>query len=47
LNDFDKIFSILAKVGYNRWVSIEDGMNGMDEMRESLSFLRRMIAKYF
>jgi sugar phosphate isomerase/epimerase len=47
LNDFDKIFSILAKVGYNRWISIEDGMNGMDEMKESLEFLRRMVAKYF
>ncbi len=47
LNDFDKIFSILANVGYNRWISIEDGMNGMEEMQESLQFLRRMIAKHF
>ena len=29
------------------WISIEDGMNGMDEMAESLAFLRRMGAKYF
>ena len=28
-------------------VSIEDGMNGMEEMAESLAFLRRMGAKYF
>ena len=27
--------------------SIEDGMNGLDEMAESLAFLRRMTAKYF
>ena len=24
------------------WVSIEDGMNGMDEMRKSLDFLHKM-----
>jgi hypothetical protein len=28
-------------------VSIEDGMNGMEEMAESLAVLRRMAAKYF
>lgn len=47
LNDYDAIFSILAKHGYRGWVSIEDGMNGMEEMAESLAFLRRMTAKYF
>ena len=47
LNDFDTIFQILADVGYDGWVSIEDGMNGMDEMRQSLEFLGRMRDKYF
>ncbi|HEY7329879.1 MAG TPA: sugar phosphate isomerase/epimerase family protein [Gemmataceae bacterium] len=47
LNDYDAIFSILAAHGYRGWVSIEDGMNGMEEMAESLAFLRRMSAKYF
>ncbi len=47
LNDFDTIFQILADVGYGGWVSIEDGMNGMDEMRQSLEFLARMRDKYF
>jgi sugar phosphate isomerase/epimerase len=47
LNDYDSIFSTLAKHGYRGWVSIEDGMNGLDEMAESLAFLRRMTAKYF
>ncbi len=46
LNDYDAIFSALRSVGYNRWISIEDGMNGMDEMRESLAFLHAMRAKY-
>jgi len=47
LNDYDAIFSILAGVGYDGWVSIEDGMNGMGEMQESLAFLHGMRAKYF
>jgi sugar phosphate isomerase/epimerase len=47
LNDYDSIFRILAEHGYRGWVSIEDGMNGMEEMAESLAFLRRMSAKYF
>ena len=47
LNDYDTIFRILADHGYRGWISIEDGMNGMDEMAESLAFLRRMAARYF
>jgi sugar phosphate isomerase/epimerase len=47
LNDYDRIFQILAAHGYEGWVSIEDGMNGMDEMAESLAFLRRMSDRYF
>jgi sugar phosphate isomerase/epimerase len=47
LNDYDAIFSILADAGYRVWVSIEDGMNGMDEMQRSLAFLKRMRDKYF
>jgi len=47
LNDYDAIFRILAEHSYKGWVSIEDGMNGMDEMAESLAFLRKMSAKYF
>jgi sugar phosphate isomerase/epimerase len=47
LNNYDAIFGILAAHGYRGWVSIEDGMNGMEEMAESLAFLRRMSEKYF
>lgn len=47
LNDYDAIFTILASHGYSGWISIEDGMNGMEEMAESLAFLRKMVARYF
>ena len=47
LNDYDQIFTILSGAGYNGWVSIEDGMNGMDEMRDSAIFLGKMRDKYF
>ncbi len=47
LNDYDAIFKTLAGQGYSGWVSIEDGMNGMGEMAESLAFLRKMSARYF
>jgi sugar phosphate isomerase/epimerase len=47
LNNYDAIFQILAAHEYRGWVSIEDGMNGMEEMAESLAFLRRMSDRYF
>ncbi|MCR9292175.1 MAG: sugar phosphate isomerase/epimerase [bacterium] len=47
LNDYPAIFSILREVGYSGWISIEDGMNGMEEMAESLAFLRRSIDAYW
>ncbi|MEY4177867.1 MAG: Inosose dehydratase [Planctomycetota bacterium] len=43
LNDYPRIFQILRRHGYSGWISIEDGMNGMEEMAESLRFLRRMV----
>jgi sugar phosphate isomerase/epimerase len=47
LNDYDAIFRILAEHHYRGWVSIEDGMNGMDEMAASLAFLRQKSRQYF
>ncbi len=47
LNDYDKIFSMLRSVGFNSWISIEDGMDGMDELSESVSFLRKKIDRHF
>jgi sugar phosphate isomerase/epimerase len=47
LNDYDAIFSTLKGAGFNGWVSIEDGMNGMDELRQSADFLRGKLRQYF
>ncbi len=47
LNDYDAIFSTLKGEGFDGWVSIEDGENGMDELRESVRFLRMKIAEHF
>jgi sugar phosphate isomerase/epimerase len=47
LNDYHAIFRILAEHRYPGWISLEDGMNGMQEMADSLRFLREMSARYF
>jgi sugar phosphate isomerase/epimerase len=47
LNDYDAIFRMLAEHGYRGRVSIEVGMNRMDEMTDSLAFLRTMSARCF
>jgi len=47
LNDYDAIFRILKEAGFDGWISIEDGMNGMDELRQSAEFLRGKIEQYF
>ena len=39
LNDYGEIFRILTEAGYDGWISIEDGVNGMDELRQSVDFL--------
>lgn len=47
LNDYDAIFSTLNSVGFRGWISIEDGMNGMDDLRESVKFVRLKINEHF
>ncbi|MBA3438863.1 MAG: sugar phosphate isomerase/epimerase [Pyrinomonadaceae bacterium] len=47
LNDYDAIFQTLHGEDFDGWVSIEDGENGMDELRESVKFLRTKMAKHF
>lgn len=47
LNDYDAIFSILAGRGFRGWISIEDGVDGIDELRRSVAFLKRKIAQHW
>ncbi len=47
MNDYPAILQILADHDYRGWISIEDGVNGLDEMQQSLLFLREMCARYF
>lgn len=47
LNDYPRIFSTLAEAGYDGWISVEDGVNGWDEMRQSVEFIRRARTEYF
>lgn len=47
INDYAAIFTLLRDHGYSGWISIEDGMNGMEEMAESLAFLRESVAHYW
>jgi sugar phosphate isomerase/epimerase len=47
MNDYDAIFSTLNSVGFKSWISIEDGMNGMDDLRESVRFLKTKIDLHF
>jgi sugar phosphate isomerase/epimerase len=47
LNDYDTIFSILKDAGFDGWISIEDGVDGMDQLERSVTFLRKKIAQYW
>ena len=47
MNDYDKILSTLHSVGFSSWISIEDGVDGMEELRESVCFLKTQIDHHF
>jgi sugar phosphate isomerase/epimerase len=47
LNDYDAIFRTLASVGFAGWISVEDGMDGLDELRRSVQFLKDKRARYY
>jgi sugar phosphate isomerase/epimerase len=47
LNDYDAIFRLLAEVKFEGWISVEAGMNGLDEIARSAAFLRDKRAHYF
>ncbi len=48
LNDYDAIFTELKNAGFgDNWISIEDGVDGMDQLARSVAFLRKKIAEYW
>jgi sugar phosphate isomerase/epimerase len=47
LNDYDAIFTELKRVGFNGWISIEDGVEGMDQLERSVAFLQKKMAEYW
>ncbi|QOV91489.1 sugar phosphate isomerase/epimerase family protein [Humisphaera borealis] len=47
MNDYDAIFRELRGVGFDGWISIEDGVDGIDQLRRSADFLRRKMAEHF
>jgi sugar phosphate isomerase/epimerase len=47
LNDYDAIFTELTRVHFNGWISIEDGIEGMEQLERSVIFLRNKIQQYW
>jgi sugar phosphate isomerase/epimerase len=47
LNDFDAIFSRLRRAGFDGWVSIEDGVDGMEQLERSVAFLKSRIQSHW
>ena len=47
LNDYDAIFSTLKNVGFDGWISIEDGVDGMEQMHESAEFLKKKVKEHW
>src|SRR5262249_53393021 len=47
MNDYDAIFSTLVGVGFDGWISIEDGVDGFEQLERSANFLRRKMKQHW
>jgi sugar phosphate isomerase/epimerase len=47
LNDYNAIFAELKRVGFDGWISIEDGVDGMDQLARSVAFLRDRMSRFW
>ncbi|MBL9201659.1 MAG: TIM barrel protein [Opitutaceae bacterium] len=47
LNDYDAIFSTLRGAGFDGWVSIEDGVDGMEQLAASVRFVRAKLRQHW
>ncbi|MFD0678410.1 MULTISPECIES: sugar phosphate isomerase/epimerase family protein [unclassified Paenibacillus] len=46
MNDYNAIFTELQSVRFRGWISIEDGVNGLEDLRNSVIFLREKVSEY-
>ena len=47
MNDYDLIFKELKRVGFDNWISIEDGVDGFDQLERSVKFVNEKIGEYW
>jgi len=47
LIDYPAIFTRLARAGFSGWISVEDGVNGLDELARSVAFLKGMRDRHY
>jgi len=47
MNDYDAIFTELKSVGFDGWISIEDGVDGFEQLQGSVRFLRDKLARHW
>jgi len=47
LNDYDALFAELHGAGFDGWVSIEDGVDGMEQLAESVRFVRQKLRQHW
>ena len=47
MNDYDAIFSTLNSTGFDGWISIEDGVDGPEQLERSVAFLRAKMREHF
>jgi sugar phosphate isomerase/epimerase len=45
--DYDGVFRRLSAQGFDGWISIEDGVEGFDQLERSVSFLKHKLAQYW
>ena len=46
LINYDAIFTELKSAGFNNWISIKNGVNGIEQLERSVSFLRKKMNDY-
>ena len=47
MNNYDAIFEELKRVGFDSWISIEDGVEGFDQLERSVNFLNKKIIEFW